>query len=221
MKLLRTSIVLLALPMTAAHAQLNQIFGAVQSMQSAIEQAKSPDKPDIPSSTVLEQQAKGLAAQQSWAEKSAQAAQEHNGQMNDRRAQYNAFFQQQQAKAAAGQAAGDKRVREAREQHEKAQQEDAQRAAQAAAQAHAACPELADTKLGLGAAIVTCKNRGMPEQQIMAAFGNAPIAAQAYGSAIVQDIYEDNIRDPRKGNDVSSYYDQCYRRGTPCARPQW
>ncbi|ABE30568.1 hypothetical protein DR64_104 [Paraburkholderia xenovorans LB400] len=220
MKLAHSSVIVVAFAATAAHAQLN-LLGVIQSAQSAIAQGTSSGKPDIPSGTALLQQAKGLAAQQVWAQKSSEAQQENAQDMATRQAQQNAFMQQQQAKDDAGQAAGDKRVRDAEEYHEKAQQESAQRAAQAATQARAACPELANKKLGLGAAMVTCKNKGMSEQQMMATFGDAPIAAQAYASAVVQDIYEDNVTSPRRGNDVSDYYDKCYRRGTPCPRPQW
>lgn len=220
MKLAHFSVIAVAFAATAAHAQLN-LLGVIQSAQSAIAQGTSPDKPDIPSGTALLQQANGLMAQQGWAQKSAQAQQEHAQDMAEKQAQQNAFLQQQQAKADAGHAAGDKRVRDAEEYREKAQQEGAQRAAQAATQARAACPELANKKLGLGAAMVTCKNRGMSEQQMMATFGDAPIAAQAYAAAMVQDIYEDNVTNPSRGNDVSDYYDKCYRRGSPCARPQW
>ncbi|WP_107153099.1 hypothetical protein [Trinickia symbiotica] len=220
MKVLPIAVAAVFVATPAAHAQLN-LLNAIQSAQSAIAQAKSPDKPDIPSGAALLQQAKGLAAQQVWAQKSAQAQQDRAQELAEQQAQQNAFLQQQQAKADAGHAEGEKRRRETDEQYARAQQEDARRAAQAAAQARAACPELANTKLGSGAAIVTCKNRGMSEQQMMATIGDGPTAAQAYGAAIVQDIYEDNVTNPRRGNDVFDYYAKCYQRGTPCARPQW
>lgn len=220
MKLAHFSVIAVAFAATAAHAQLN-LLDVIQSAQSAIAQGNSPDKPDIPSGAALLQQAKGLAAQQVWAQKSADAQQEHAQDMAAKQAQQNAFLQQQQAKDDAGQAAGDKRVRDAEAYQAKAEQEYAQRAAQAATQARTACPELANTKLGVGAAMVTCRNRGMSEQQMMATFGDAPITAQAYASAIVQDIYEDDVTSPRRGNDVFSYYEKCFRRGTPCARPSW
>jgi hypothetical protein len=221
MKLKHFSVIAVAFAATSAHAQLN-LLNVIQSAQSALTQRSSQDKPDMPSGTAPVLQASGPTAQQVWAQKSADAQQQHAQDMAAKQAQENAFLQQQQAQADAGHAAGDERVRAAEEYHEKAQQEDAQRAAQAAKQARAGCPDLANSKkLGLGGAMVTCKNKGMPEEQMMATLGDVPLAAQAYLTAIVQDIYEDNVTNPSRGNDVSDYYEKCYRRGTPCARPQW
>ncbi|MGF6534950.1 hypothetical protein P3T20_005764 [Paraburkholderia sp. GAS206C] len=221
MKFKLLSSIAVAFVATTAHAQLN-LLNVIQSAQSAIAQQNAQNQPAMPSGTAPVQQSSVPNAQQLWTQKSADAQQQHVQGMAAKQAQENAFLQQQQAQDDAGQAAGDKRMRDAEAYHERAQQEDAQRAAQAAMQARAACPDLANSKkLGLGGAMVTCKNKGMPEVQMMATLGDLPLAAQAYLAAIVQDIYEDNVTNPSRGNDVSDYYEKCYRRGTPCARPQW
>jgi flagellar motor protein MotB len=214
MKLLRTFIVVLALPATAAHAQLNQFLGAVQSVQSAITQGKQL-LPQIPAGG---------------------ATQDPQQLMNEREKEAKEYSDRQ---AAAAQARGEAEIQQEKEAARKANAQmdaqdqaaiqasirrDADKQQQAVAEARkiaALCPDLIDTKYSVAEGMIRCRNKGMTEAQEMTMVPATPLVTQPYVAAMIQDIYEDKITDPRKGKAIQDYYDRCLRQGTPCARPQW
>lgn len=83
------------------------------------------------------------------------------------------------------------------------------------------CPDLTNSKFNTAERIIRCRNKGMTEAQQMTVVGGLPLLAQAYAASMVQDIYEDDITNPGRGKAISDYYDACYKRGAPCARPKW
>lgn len=91
----------------------------------------------------------------------------------------------------------------------------------AATRAASACPALVDERFSIAERFIRCRNGGLSEDQQMAFVGAMPISAQGYMAAMVQDVYEDNVTDPRRGKEITDYYDSCYRRGTPCVRRRW
>ena len=214
MKLLRTSIFVLALPATAAHAQLNQLLGAVQSVQSAITQGKQL-LPQMPASG---------------------ATQDPQQLMNQKEKEAKDYSDRQ---AAAAQARGEAEIQQEKEAARKANAEmdaqdqaaikasinrDADRQQRAIAEGKtilALCPALGDENIPVAEGMIRCRNKGLTEAQEMTIVPVLPINAQPYYAAMIQDVYEDNVTDPRKGKTIQNYYDQCFKRGTQCARPQW
>ncbi|RQV02626.1 hypothetical protein DF039_35840 [Burkholderia cenocepacia] len=192
MNISRISVVVLAVIAPAiAHAQMNQIFGAIHSAQYAVTEVKN------------------LMPQQDTAQQQAQQAQQQ-------RIDY--LKQHPPCNANCPLDAEDKRKYEAM-QHRDQQQGQQQR--DAAKKIIDLCPDLADSRFNSAERMIRCRNKGLTESQQMTLVGGLPILAQAYAASMVQDIYEDDITDPRKGKAITDYYNTCLQRGTPCARPKW
>ncbi|VWB81401.1 hypothetical protein BLA23254_03837 [Burkholderia lata] len=192
MNISRISVVVLTVIAPAvAHAQMNQIFGAIHSAQYAVTEVKN------------------LMPQQDTAQQQAQQAQQQ-------RIDY--LKQHPPCNANCPLDAEDKQKYEAM-QHRDQQQGQQQR--DAAKKIIDLCPDLADSRFNSAERMIRCRNKGLTESQQMTLVGGLPILAQAYAASMVQDVYEDDITDPRKGKAITDYYNACLQRGTPCARPKW
>ncbi|CAG9203808.1 hypothetical protein [Burkholderia vietnamiensis] len=191
MKISHISIVLAIVAPIVAHAQMNQILGAIHSAQYAVTEVKN------------------LMPQQDTAQQQAQQAQQQ-------RIDY--LKQHPPCNANCPLDAEDKQKYEAM-QHRDQQQGQQQR--DAAKKIIDLCPDLADSRFNSAERIIRCRNKGLTESQQMTLVGGLPVLAQAYAASMVQDVYEDNITDPSRGKAISDYYNGCLRRGTPCARPKW
>ncbi|MBT2794746.1 hypothetical protein [Paraburkholderia strydomiana] len=192
MKISRVSAVVLAASLPIiAHAQLTQMFGAIHTAQYAITKAKN------------------LVPEQDTAQQQTQQAQQQRIDYPNQRPPCYANCPLD---------AEDKQKYEAMQQRG---QQQAQQQIDAARKVIDMCPDLKDSRLISGERIIRCRNKGLTEEQQMTVVGAMPVLAQAYAASMVQDIYEDNITDPRKGKAIADYYNGCLQRGTPCARPKW
>ncbi|PXX13590.1 hypothetical protein C7399_114159 [Paraburkholderia tropica] len=191
MRISRISIVLAIIAPAVAHAQINQIFGALHSAQYAVTEVKN------------------LMPQQDSAQQQAQQAQQQ-------RIDY--LKQHPPCNANCPLDAEDKQKYEAMQHRD---QQQAQQQLDAAQKIAGICPDLVNTKYNRAEQFIRCRNNGMSEEQEMTYVGGFPVLAQAYLSSMVQDVYEDNVTDPRRGKAITDYYLSCAQRGTPCARPKW
>lgn len=191
MKISRISIVLAIVAPAVAHAQMNQIFGAIHSAQYAVTEVKN------------------LMPQQDSAQQQAQQAQQQ-------RIDY--LKQHPPCNANCPLDAEDKQKYEAMQHRD---QQQAQQQRDAAKKIIDLCPDLADSRINSAERMIRCRNKGLTEEQQMTLVGGLPILAQAYAASMVQDIYEDDITDPRKGKAITDYYNACLQRGTPCVRRKW
>ncbi len=216
-----SAVVLAVVVPVIAHAQMNQLFGALQSVQNAASQAKQllPQQPRQDS--MQDDQRPGVLAQADQATRQQQAQQEEQDQQN-------AFRAAQVQKQQAGQQRAQQMVaaQDAKDiaKYKESQQRDRQQAQQqldAARKITGMCPDLTNANFNAAERIIRCRNKGLTEDQQMTAVGGLPVLAQAYAASMVQDIYEDNVTNPGRGKAISDYYNACLQRGTPCARPKW
>lgn len=209
MKLSRLFVVAAVLVTPVAHAQINQIFGALHTAEYAVTEAKQllPQQPA--QSTSQASQAVGTTQAQSQDQPDAfRAAQAQKAQDGRERAR----------RMVAEQDAEDIR------KYKESQKRDAQQAQQqvdAANRIAAMCPDLTNAKYNRVEQFIRCRNKGMSEEQEMTFVGGFPLLAQAYLSSMVQDVFEDDITDPARGKAITDYYLGCAQRGTPCARRKW
>jgi len=204
-------VLLFAVP--AVHAQTNPIFGALQSVQSAITQTKKL-LPQTPESNAAGD------AQQSMTENEKQAQEDSARISAADQAQYQAQTQRRQA---ASKQASDQADAEALAVENASIRRDAERQQQAVAQAKAMpplCPGLDANKLGVGGFFVACKNKGATEPQMLARLGALPMMQQALYTDIIQDIYDNNITDIKKGNAIAEYDIRCTAQNN-CKRIAW
>jgi hypothetical protein len=192
-------VLLLAAPV--AHAQTNPIFGALQSVQSAINQTKKLLPPTPESNAASD-------AQQSMSEKEKQAQQASAQQSAAAQAQWQAQTQQRmEAQKTSDLRYGTGSAGYASDQAaiQASNQRDAQRQQQAVTQARSMpspCPSVS-SKLPDGAYIVACKNAGATEKQMMVLVGALPMVAQGLFTDIVQDVYDNHVTDQEKGNAIA------------------
>ncbi|WP_321853749.1 hypothetical protein [Burkholderia cenocepacia] len=191
MKIARISIVLAIIAPVVAHAQMNQIFGAIHSAQDAVTEVKN------------------LMPQQDTAQQQAQQA---------RQQRIDYLKQHPPCNANCPLDAEDKRKYEAIQRRD---QQEGQQQLAAARKIAGMCPDLTNSKFNSAERIIRCRNNGLTEEQQMIFVGGLPVMAQAYAASMVQDIYEDDIVDPSKGKAISDYYNGCMQRATPCVRPKW
>ncbi|CAJ3026754.1 Uncharacterised protein [Burkholderia pseudomallei] len=186
-----SAVILAAVVPVIAHAQMNQIFGALHSAQDAVTEVKN------------------LMPQQDTAQQRAQQAQQQ-------RIDY--LKQHPPCNANCPLDAQDKQKYEAMQHRD---QQQGQQQLDAARKIAGMCPDLTNSKFNSAERIIRCRNIGLTEEQQMTFVGGLPVMAQAYAASMVQDIYEDGIVDPNKGKAISDYYNGCMQRGTPCVRPKW
>lgn len=191
MKISRISIVLAIIVPAVAHAQMNQIFGAIHSAQYAVTEVKN------------------LMPQQDTAQQQAQQAQQQ-------RIDY--LKQHPPCNANCPLDAEDKQKYEAMQHRDQLQ---AQQQLDAAQKMAGICPDLVNAKYNRAEQFIRCRNKGMSEEQEMTYVGGFPVLAQAYLSSMVQDVFEDNVTDPGRGKAITDYYIACAQSGTPCARRKW
>ncbi|KWK20687.1 hypothetical protein WT77_23135 [Burkholderia stagnalis] len=191
MKIARISIVLAIIAPVVAHAQMNQIFGAIHSAQDAVTEVKN------------------LMPQQDTAQQQAQQA---------RQQRIDYLKQHPPCNANCPLDAEDKRKYEAIQRRD---QQEGQQQLDAARKIAGMCPDLTNSKFNSAERIIRCRNNGLTEEQQMIFVGGLPVMAQAYAASMVQDIYEDDIVDPSKGKAISDYYNGCMQRSTPCVRRKW
>lgn len=209
MKRSRLFVVAAVLVTPAAHAQINQIFGALHTAEYAVTEAKQ----------LLPQQPAQSAPQASQAVGTTQA------QSQD---QQDAFRVAQAQKAQDGRERARRMVAEQDAEdirkYKESQKRDAQQAQQqvdAANRIAAVCPDLTNAKYNRVEQFIRCRNKGMSEEQEMTFVGGFPLLAQAYLSSMVQDVFEDNVTDPGRGKAITDYYVACAQSGAPCARRKW
>ncbi|WP_433695062.1 hypothetical protein [Paraburkholderia phenoliruptrix] len=191
---MRISQILIALAIISpviAHAQMNQIFGAIHSAQYAVTEVKN------------------LMPQQDTAQQQPQQTQQQRIDYQKQHAPCNANCPLD---------AEDKQKYEAMQHRD---QQQGQQQLDAARKIAGMCPDLTNSKFNSAERIIRCRNNGLTEAQQMTFVGGLPVMAQAYAASMVQDVYEDDIVDPRKGKAISDYYNGCMQRGTACARPKW
>ena len=222
MNISRISAVLLAVVVPViAHAQMNQLFGALQSVQNAASQAKQFLPQQSGQDSMQDDQRVAAQAQADQTARQHQAQQEEQDQQNAFRA---AQAQKQQAgRQRAQQMIADQDAKDIAK-YKESQQRDQQQAQQqldAARKVAGMCPDLTNAKFNSAERIIRCRNKGLTEDQQMTVVGGLPVLAQAYAASMVQDVYEDNVTDPGRGKAISDYYNGCLQRGTPCARPKW
>lgn len=180
-----------ALAVSTAHAQMNQVFGAIHSAQYAVTSVKK------------------LMPQHDTAQQQAQQAQQQ-------RVDY--LKQHPPCNANCPLDADDKQKYEAMQRRD---QQEGQQQLDAAQKVVGICPDLANTKYNRAEQFIRCRNKGMSEEQEMTYVGGFPLLAQAYLSSMVQDVFEDNVTDPRRGKEITDYYLGCFDRGVPCNRRKW
>lgn len=209
---------LLLFGVPAAYAQTNPIFGALQSVQSAINQTKKL-LPQTPESNGASDAQQSMSAQE-------QQAQNDSARISAAdQAQYQAQAQQRiEAQKASDLRYGTGSAGYASDQAaiQASNQRDAQRQQQAAAQARSMpspCPSVSP-KLPDGAYIVACKNAGATEKQMMILVGALPMVAQGLFTDIVQDVYDNHITDQEKGNAIAKYDARCTMQNN-CQRIAW
>ncbi|WP_186222577.1 hypothetical protein [Burkholderia gladioli] len=191
MKISRISIALAIIAPAIAHAQMNQIFGAIHSAQYAVTEVKN------------------LMPQQDTAQQQAQQAQQQ-------RIDY--LKQHPPCNANCPLDAEDKQKYEAMQHRD---QQQAQQQLDAAQKIAGICPDLVNAKYNRAEQFIRCRNKGMSEEQEMTYVGGFPVLAQAYLSSMVQDVFEDNVTDPGRGKAITDYYIACAQSGAPCARRKW
>lgn len=221
MKLSRLFVAAAALIAPVAHAQINQIFGALHSAQSAVTEAKQLLPQQSGQDSMQDDQQLVARAKAEQAAKQQQAQQQEQDQQDAVRA---AQAQREQAgrlrakQMVAAQDAADIAKYKASQQRD---QQQAQQQLDASWKIAAMCPDLTNAKYNRAEQFIRCRNKGMSEEQEMTFVGGFPLLAQAYLSSMVQDVYEDHISDPSRGKAITDYYLGCAQRGTPCARPKW
>jgi len=216
-----SAIVLTVVVPVMAHAQMNQLFGALHSVQNAASQAKQFLPQQSGQDSMQDDQRLATRAQADQAARQHQAQQEEQDQQNafhTAQAQREQAGRQQAQQMVADQDAKDIAKYKASQQRG---QQQAQQQIDAARKVIDMCPDLKDSRLISGERMIRCRNKGLTEEQQMTVVAAMPVLAQAYAASMVQDIYEDNITDPRKGKAIADYYNGCLQRGTPCARPKW
>lgn len=191
MRISRISIALAIIAPVIAHAQMNQIFGAIHSAQYAVTEVKN------------------LMPQQDTAQQQAQQAQQQ-------RIDY--LKQHPPCNANCPLDAEDKQKYEAMQRRD---QQQGQQQLDAAQKMAGICPDLANTKYNRAEQFIRCRNKGMSEEQEMTYVGGFPVLAQAYLSSMVQDVFEDNVTGPGRGKAITDYYVACAQSGTPCPRRRW
>ncbi len=213
--------VLVAVAPVVAHAQLNQIFGALHSAQYAVTEAKQllpqqsgQDSMQDDQKLVAQAQAQQATMQQQAQQQEQQDNATYRAAMDQRKKA--ALLQAQREQAEQDQ----KDIQKYRESQQRDQQE-AQQQLDAARKVIEICPDLANTKYNRAEQFIRCRNKGMSEEQEMTYVGGFPLLAQAYLSSMVQDVFEDGVSDPARGKAITDYYLACAKRGTPCARPKW
>lgn len=222
----RISIVAFALAAPAAHAQTNSIFNALQSAQSVIAQGKQLLAPTPASGAqgsqpiMNEQETQMYNSRMAAGAQTRQQAQQNSAQISAAdQAQYQAQRQREQA---AAKRASDEDDAEALAVENANIRRDAERQQRAAAEARALpplCPSLSP-KLSVGAFIVACKNTGATEQQFLARLGALPMMQQALAADIIQDIYENDVTDVKKGEAIAKYDARCTAQNN-CQRIAW
>lgn len=222
MKFTRLSAAILAIAIpAAAHAQLNQLLGAIHSAQSVVTQASRVLPQQSGQDSMQDDQNLAARAQAQQAAMQQQAQQQELSDNAAYRAQMEqraAAGRQQAQKMVAEQDAKDKQKYAASLQSD---QQEAQQQLDAARKMIEICPDLANTKYNRAEQFIRCRNKGMSEEQEMTYVGGFPLLAQAYLSSMVQDVFEDGVTDPGRGKAITDYYLSCAQRGTPCARPKW
>jgi hypothetical protein len=223
----RISIIAFALAAPAAYAQMNPIFSALQSVQSAISQTKqllppTPASGAQGSQPIMNEQETQMYNSRMAADAQArQQAQEDSARISAAdQAQHQAQSQREQA---AAKRASDEDDAEALAVENASIRRDAERQQRAAAEAQAMpnpCPGLDADKLGAGGALVACKNKGATEQQLLARLGALPMLQQALFTDIIQDIYDNNVTDIKKGNAIAAYDARCTAQNN-CQRIAW
>ncbi|WP_233846331.1 hypothetical protein [Paraburkholderia sp. HD33-4] len=196
--------VLVAVAPVVTHAQLNQLLGVMHSVQNAVTQPAT-GQPQQSDQDMTQQQAQ----QQEQGDNAA-----YRAQMEQRAAAGRQQAQQMVADQDAKDIAKYKASQQSDQQQAQQQFNDAKKSA-------AACQTLLDQKLPIAERFIRCRNQGLTEQQQMEFVGAMPLTAQPYMASMIQDVYEDGVTDPARGKAITDYYDACYRRGTPCARPKW
>ncbi|MFP3801792.1 hypothetical protein [Paraburkholderia sp. SIMBA_027] len=222
MKFTHLSAAVLAITIpAAAHAQLNQLLGAIHSAQSAVTQASRILPQQSGQDSMQDDQNLAARAQAQQAAMQQQAQQQEQSDNATYRAQMEqraAAGRQQAQKMVAAQDAADIAKYKASQQRD---QQEAQQQVDAARKMIEICPDLANAKYNRAEQFIRCRNKGMAEEQEMTYVGGFPVLAQAYLSSMVQDVYEDDVTDPGRGKAITDYYLSCAQRGTPCARPKW
>ncbi|PQV51898.1 hypothetical protein [Paraburkholderia sp. BL21I4N1] len=212
---------------SAVHAQMNQIFGALQSAQSVITQTKQLLPPTPASSAqgsqqvVNEQETQIYNSRKVADEQARQQAQQDSARISAAdQAQYQ---MQRQREQAAAKRASDEDDAEALAVENASIRRDAERQQRATAEAQSMpplCPGLDIHKLGIGGFFVACKNKGATEPQMLARLGALPMMQQALYTDIIQDIYENNVTDIKKGNAIAAYDTRCTAQNN-CQRIAW
>jgi len=212
MKLSRALALAVMLAIPAAHAQMNPIFSALQSVQSAVSQTRQlQPRPTAPNAA--------SGAQQSMSEKEKQAQEDSAKISAVDQGQYQAQRQREQAEA---KRASDEDDAEALAVENASIRRDAERQQQAAAESRAMpdlCPNV-NRNLTIGAFLVACKNAGATEQQLLARLGALPVMLQALYADIIQDIYDYHVVDLAKGDAIARYDATCTSQNN-CQRRAW
>lgn len=223
----RISIIAFAFAAPTVHAQMNPIFGALQSVQSAITQTRQL-LPQTAGSGVQgsqpvmnEQETQMYNARKAADAQARQQAQDDSARITAAdQARYQA--QSQRAQAAAKRAS-DEDDAEALAVENASIRRDAERQQRDAAEAQAMpalCPGLDIHKLGIGGFFVACKNKGATEPQMLARLGALPMVQQALYTDIIQDIYTNGVTDIKKGNAIAAYDTRCAAQNN-CQRIAW
>jgi hypothetical protein len=212
MKLLRILTIALVIAAPSAQAQLNQLFGALQSAQTVITQGKQLLPQTAASSTQT-------SPQQLMNDKEREAKEYSDRLTAAAQAQEQARQQRQREaaqKASAEMDAEDQAtIRASARRDEERQQRDAAEAQSTPLP----CPD-ANPKLGTGGYLVDCKNKGATEQQMLARLGMLAPVQQAIFADIIQDIFDNNVTDIRKGNAIADYDFRCTAQNN-CQRKVW
>jgi hypothetical protein len=212
MKISRVIPLALMFAIPAARAQTNAIFSAIQSVQSAVSQTRQMQpQPTAPNAA--------SGAQQSMSEKEKQAQEDSARITAADQAQYQAQSQREQA---AAKRASDQADAEALAVENASIRRDEERQEQAAAEARAmppVCPGVSP-KLTPGAFLVACKNAGATEQQMLARLGALPLMQQALYADVIQDIYDNHVTDPAKGDAIARYDATCTSQNN-CQHRVW
>ncbi|WP_321867032.1 hypothetical protein [Paraburkholderia tropica] len=213
--------VLVAIAPVVAHAQLNQLLGVMHSVQNAVTQPAQGQSQQSGQDSMQDDQRLAARAQTQQAAMQQQAQQQEQSDNAAYRAQIEqraAAGRQQAQQMVADQDAKDIAKYRASQQRD---QQQAQQQLNDAKKSAAACRTLLDQNMPIAERFIRCRNQGLTEQQQMAFVGAMPVTAQPYIASMVQDVFEDDVTNPARGKAITDYYDACYRRGTPCARPKW
>jgi len=219
MKILRISAVVLAVVVpTIANAQMNPIFSALQSVQSAISQTRQlqPQTPGINAASDVQQSMseRETQAQEDSARQAAAAQAQGQAQMQQRMEAQNAS-DEKYGTGSAGYASDQAAIQASNQRDAEQQQRDA---AEARAMP-SPCPSVSP-KLTAGAFLVACKNAGATEQQLLARLGALPLMQQALYADVIQDIYDNHVTDPAKGDAIARYDATCTSQNN-CQHRAW